>query len=1673
MVTRLLAIVFLLITFIGSKAQPYGNEWVSYSQKYYKIKVAKNGIYRLDSTTLAAAGIDLSTIDPHYFQLFNKGVQQKIYIEGETDNVFNSGDFLEFYGEKNDGSLDVLLYRNTSFLPNPYYSLINDTSVYFLTLGSSPGSRMQLETDQAFAAYLPAVDYFFKEEIHDFHTEYYAGETDNVGGTDARYTRSEGWFDGNTITLGSNNLYNGLVNTSAAYTGGPDAIIRTVAVGASKDAYLLSSGIADHHLKIEYGPGNNILADTTFLGYSPNIFIKSVPVSTLGSSYTDFRFSSIADPGFSSNRTAVSYINVKYPHLPDLENRSSFTFYLPDNLLAAKSYLNLSGFTSNGTAFLFDLSNGKRIEVVQTGPNYHVLVPNSSSEKKCFITSEGSIMDITSLEPVTASAQFTDYTAVGLDSAFVIVTHKSLMSAANDYKAHRSSFNGGMHQVLLADIDELYDQYAYGIVKSPLAVRGFADHLLDVLPTDPHNLFLLGKSVHLNLCRQNGVNYNSSLVPSFGYPSSDNLLTAGLNGTNVSPAIPTGRLSAKNNADVYLFLNKVQLFEADNTPQDWMKYVLHFGGGATLGEQLTFRHYLNNYKSIIEDVNFGGTVIKSFFKNSPAPITINSSDTLRDLINNGVSMLTFFGHASGTGFDQSIDDWSTYSPSPRFPFLLANSCYAGDFHAPGAGSSSETYTFLNNNGVIGYLGSVGLGVPYTLNYFSTEFYYQLARTNYNKSIGSTIQKTIQVLEPMAVLLSDSLLRQTCYEMNLQGDPGLKLHTFEKPDYRITNNDVYFDMTSDVDSFTVYAARTNIGMAVNDSMVNQLIRVLPNGDSARYLVHIKTPKFKDTIVFKVPFDFVNGVGLNKIIVSLDWFNTIDELNEGNNSTTVIDLIITGSDIVPVYPYEFAIVPKDTLTLRASTANPFAAVKTYKFQIDTTDLFNSPLLKDTLISSGGGIVSWKPSITLADRTVYYWRVSPDSIDTAGYNWRESSFQYIPGKRGWEQAHFFQFKNDEYQYVKFNRPQRRFDFVNDVIGLFASTGIAGYTAIENITYKFDNNVRSVYTCIEAPLSGFTFVAIHPSTGIPLVSSQVSPVPTPGVGTYGDYHCANASWDAIEFLDTDSTWQNTMATFINNLPNGFLVLGYSERHPNFGNYIPALNSAFQSIGAVNMNALPDSLPYIIWGVKGGAPGTATEIQGTSFSSVPTLTTSFSTNWSEGFIQSPVIGPAITWDSLSWDFHHIDGLSSKDSINIELRGIDTAGNEVPLAVFNSSTLDVTNLGSIVSAAVYPRIRLVAYMKDDSLHTPPQMERWQVIYTPVPEAAINAVAGYQFSNDTLQEGDNISIFLPIQNISEYAFTQDSLLVTYWIEDQERLNHPLPSKMKKKPFNPGELIIDSIRINTTDFRGNNALWVEVNPVGHPRSQPEQYHFNNIVRIPFRTNVDMINPLLDVTFDGVHILNNDIVSAKPNILISLKDENRFMALNDTNDFKVFIKTPSAAIAKRVYFGESMSFIPASLPDNSCRINYTPLLYEDGNYQLLVQAKDKSDNQSGAIDYKINFEVVNRSMITEVMNYPNPFSTATRFVFTLTGSEEPTSFKIQIMTITGKVVREIFQEELGPIHIGRNITEFAWDGRDEFGDQLANGVYLYHVITRINGSDIEKKETAADQFFKKGWGKMYLMR
>jgi hypothetical protein len=535
--------------------------------------------------------------------------------------------------------------------------------------------------------------------------------------------------------------------------------------------------------------------------------------------------------------------------------------------------------------------------------------------------------------------------------------------------------------------------------------------------------------------------------------------------------------------------------------------------------------------------------------------------------------------------------------------------------------------------------------------------------------------------------------------------------------------------------------------------------------------------------------------------------------------------------------------------------------------------------------------------------------------------------------------------------------------------------------------------------------------------------------------------------------------------------VLAYSAQSHTASSYPNSLYQAFELIGSSHIRTLSDTLMMIIFGKKGQPIGSAhEEISTNSFGPV-SLNDTIQTRWSNGFIASELIGPSYKWNSFHWKVRSLDA-GAGDTTIVKIVGYKTNGSIDTLAVFSEDSLNVLDLSHYVDATLYPNIRLVAYMKDYQYTTSPQLKYWYVLYDEAPECALNPKKGFRALNDTLQEGDKVTLVMPIENIGIIPFT-DSLVVTYWIEDANRVNNYLPQKVKAKPFNPGAVILDTISIDTYRFPGNNALWVDVNPLNNPRHQNEQYHFNNIGRYPFSVSKDVTNPLLDVTFDGIRIMNGDVVSAKPHILVNLKDENKFLALNDTTAFRVYLKKPSDAVEQRIYFAGGLAFTPAQLPNNSCKIEYYPTLPEDGKHLLIVQATDRSSNISGAIDYRITFDIVNKSTITQVVNYPNPFSTSTRFVFNLTGSEVPEMFNIQIMTITGKIVKTIQRDELGPLHVGRNITEYAWDGKDDFGDKLANGIYLYKVQTKIGGQTIEHKSSEADGFFTKELGKMVIMR
>src|SRR5688572_8361534 len=104
----------LLLVLAGMyvSAQQYNNEWISFQQTYYKIKVIRAGVYRVPKSVLDAVGI--GNADVRNFEIWRNGEKVPFYPTVPS-GVLPANGYLEFYGEKNDGKADKALYRNPAW----------------------------------------------------------------------------------------------------------------------------------------------------------------------------------------------------------------------------------------------------------------------------------------------------------------------------------------------------------------------------------------------------------------------------------------------------------------------------------------------------------------------------------------------------------------------------------------------------------------------------------------------------------------------------------------------------------------------------------------------------------------------------------------------------------------------------------------------------------------------------------------------------------------------------------------------------------------------------------------------------------------------------------------------------------------------------------------------------------------------------------------------------------------------------------------------------------------------------------------------------------------------------------------------------------------------------------------------------------------------------------------------------------------------------------------------------------------------------------------------------------------------------------------------------------------------------------------------------------------------
>ncbi len=1673
-----LSIVTLAVFIPGrSAAQPYGNEWINFDQTYYKISVAADGIYRLTYDGLVSAGFPVSEVDPQKIKVFHRGTEQAIYIEGEADGRLDPGDFIAFYGMRNDGTLDAELYRAPGAQPHRYYNLFSDTTAYFLTWSASNNGRRMAYFREDNTGNLPPEPYHIEEVIKVYTENYAPGLHYPVGAASAEtvlttFDYGEGWTS-DRIRKGKYRDFT-MDGLSGMETSGPPPVLEVLLAGRNN---------LSHRVSVYAGPASGnlrVLGEVTFNSYYNKLFVDTLMWSDVASDGTIVIRVQVDGTGTASDFASVSYIKLTFATGTDMAGAVEKVFRLRPNT-GGKSYVEMDNASADVRLYdITDPSQPLRIGYDLTGGRLSAVIPNTFAGRKLLAT--GNPIE----DPPMKMAVFRNMDPAR--AGFVIISNKYLRKQTTSYSdpvkaygSYRASAAGGSFDTLVVNAGLLYNQFSYGEV-TPLAIYRFVRYL--VQKGSPEYLLIIGKGLTPNydFHRKDFQSQEfRDLVPPAGYPGADHTFSTGLSPSGHIPVLPTGRVPANEPEDVEAYLNKIREAESVTYDHLWKKNLIHLSGGRSSWEQSLFFSYVESYRAVAEGPYLGGKVVTETKKTTEATELINISEH----VNKGVLQITFFGHSGTFGSDIEIGYVSNpgmgYKNKGKYPVILVNGCNAGDAYLPVRGFG-EDWIITPDLGAVGFLAHSNIGFPQKLHRFTSEYYRTaFADTAYiNRGIGDIFQRTAERYESSVSIMTEADITQI-EQMSLQGDPALINFAAKLPDYATEADKVFastrdgLPITAETDVFDLNVITSNYGKAVTDSLSVSVTRKLSDGS----VVQTDTLTFgyvlnQDTLVVEVKGLGKESFGNNTFTITLDPLNKIPELNEENN-TAVFELFISLGGTSCIQPAPYAITAKRQTGLIAQALDLTQGERSFLMELDTTDQFNSPV-RQTVTLTGRTWVEWQVDLfrnfSERDSVVFYWRSKfanphPGELD----QWSNSSFTYIKDSPpGWSMSHFQQFRNIKSDEIIPEQQTRRWEFKTSETKVYVRTFGAnnpdfGY---EHVELRL-NDMPFIFETRLCTDNSINLMAMDKSTTLPYLVLNFSPNPI-----LDRRSCGRIPQVINNFIKREIESQLRVEQYIDAVHDGDFVLMFSIGSLTYGSWPASTVSKLAEIGvsAETIGKLQTGYPIIILGKKGSPPGTAVEILPDFADTIPpeaqelVMYEEVNGTLDKGVMESPVAGPARSWLDFSQEVAH-PADPPQDGYFFDIIGIRPDQSEQVL--FENTTAGKIDLSG-VSSLQYPFIRLRMYSENPDGLVPTQLKRWTLRFEPQPEGIIRLADNQDAEGIEKQEGDTLTVNMYFDNISGVDFT-DSIQVDFTLFNREQAKS-YPDSMKIGALKGGESGSIRLTLQTMGKGGDNDLKVFANPY----LLPERNYNNNLLDIKKFLHVltDKENPILEVTVDGSFIMDGDLVSPTPLIALRMKDENKVRLKQDTTGIDLYIKKPcdGCTFERISYSWPNVVWYPATSTSDFL-LEYRPDRLQDGLYTIKAQAVDASGNLSGTEPYTISFEVVNESTITNFYPYPNPFSTSTRFVFTLTGSEIPDDLIIQIMTVTGKVVREITRDEIGPLKIGNNITEYAWDGRDEFGDRLANGVYLYRVKVRMNGQEIKLRATAGDRAFKNGFGKLYILR
>ncbi len=1610
-------IAFLFLVAGTCMSQSYN--WIIPNKAYLKLSVVEDAVYRINRTDFSNAGINTATIDPRTVKVFNKGQQIPIYFEGESDGVFDNADYFDFFGTRTYGGNTKYYNQDNGlvYTKDEYNTLYSDTNVYWVEWGVSNGLRFANATFSTTNPY--SLQYYYDNLQFERDKVYTQGE--RADANDFRYFNNEnfqgeGWY---WTLMTTSQFVSDTFSVKTLTSQVQNARIKLFAYPSNRTFSINN----EHSIQVQV---NSTFLPQVFTNDLKRIdtvqtFLSSVLSSTSVNTVRVFYFSNAS---FNGNM----YFDMFQMQVPKAFkfNANTISANLANADTTSKQF-RISGYVPGNQTNIYDVVNNVRIAnyssssdtlILTAKSNARLEIVNKAITKKPFKMIQRQVPDLVS------SSNGADY---------MIVYHSKFVQQAFQLQNHRETYDD--FRVVKAEIRDIYDIFNYGI-ENPVALRNFLKYAYDnwTLPKLKYAV-LLGRGSTDPKKNSTSSVYYQNLLPTYGNPTTDAYFANFNYGSFFYyPQIHIGRLPAYTSGDADAMVENIITYET-NPPDSWFKANTFIVGGGTSNDQKTFQDIdtaiINQY---VIPPPLAGEDHKIFRNDTTTTVTFNYKDSIRRDINNGTAIVNFLGHAGYENWEDGMQDPGTLANYGKFPFVMSMTCYTGKNADPQKRTFGEEFVNMLDRGSVGFIGCSGWGWLTSQTRMHDGMYSGIAKDTLRR-FGEIMKRGKSEL---VVDSSSSTVIHTVNSYGLLGDPACKLQIPTVPEFAVAES--YYKLSNTFPEvnqpLTMTLYPKNFGL-FSDSCKIRFTLKRNNVTQTNKDTIIRAFRFSDSVRFTFKPDSLADYTLQVVLDPDNW--NPRELKTNNFLTVSIPL--KEISFVPLKPVNNSVLSSDTVELTGLNPlknNPQQTVKVI-VEMDTTLSFSSPVKKTFQNNNAtGAVTKFKTTVpVLNPDVIYFWRTNAIiNSDSSGWT-TPLTFSYNPSLYTNELAS----RNsgtqsllpDTGQVVFFKADDRQFSVID-----YFNTGFGPDGILLN-QYPLSLAVRSMGSSgAEASFFSVNYQNINIDGGR-----------SPGLSMLKVKRLNGTILQYKNFSTTSGQSSDSVINFLNT---------FDSTH-----YLMALNASYVA-GTVPLNATAkakirsfgstkiDSFSVFGWfdtwsfiGYLGAQQSAVSEMfrkytgstgwVESNSSKTSTYTKTFGT-------VDNYFGPAQKWNDLSWG----QTLYPQSSVLFDVIGIDRNGAST-LLLANQSTNQSVGLGNI-DAYQYPTLNLQAKFAIDTLtgFQSSLLNSLKVKYTPSAEIVADKHSIVR-SDTSFKAGDEMKVTISFSNA---GFVNLPGAITRIYKSSVSSQNLISTDTVHR-----ELKVDSSITTTHKFKvpylkpvsGKATFYVEIIPKGNFN---ESYTYNNNASFSVNLNVVTGSPLVELYSDGRPVRSGDYVSANPELRIDLKDlDPRISLFSDTTQVAVSLNDTYIP-----YFGKGDKMLRSSedkvdidgQPGTGKSFYYNAKLLTGENKLKIVYRNEAGEENLSEYSLIVSDEM----FVKDFYNFPNPMKNETSFMFNLTGADSPRNCKIRIFTSAGRLIKEIDHAA----NVGFN--QVYWDGRDEDGDVIANGVYLYKLVTE----DDTKKETATQK-------------